>query len=39
MKQTPITLYDNSLTFFDTNKQDLLEMLTNTKQNVDLASL
>ena len=40
----PITLYGNLLTFRDTNKQfelkgDLLEMITNTKYNVDLASL
>ena len=40
----PITLYGNKLTFRDTNKQfelkgDLLEMITNSKYNVDLASL
>ena len=40
----PITLYGNMLTFRDTNKQfelkgDLLEMITNVKFNVDLASL
>ena len=40
----PITLYDNMLTFRDTNKQfeltgDLLEMITNKDYNVDLASL
>ena len=40
----PITLYGNILTFRDTNKQfelkgDLLEMITNSKYNVDLASL
>ena len=40
----PITLYGNMLTFRDTNKQfelkgDLLEMVTNSKFNVDLASL
>ena len=40
----PITLYCNMLTFPDTNKQfemkgDLLEMITNSKFNVDLASL
>ena len=40
----PITLYGNMLTFRDTNKQfelkgDLLEMKTNSKFNVDLASL
>ena len=39
----PITLYGNMLTFRDTNKQfelkgDLLEMITNSKFNVDLAS-
>ena len=39
----PITLYGNMLTFRDTNKQvelkgDLLEMITNSKYNVDLAS-
>ena len=43
-KTTPITLYGNMLTFRDTNKQfelkgDLLEMITNNKFNVDLASL
>ena len=41
---TPITLYGNMLTFRDTNKQfelkgDLLEMITNSKYNVDFASL
>ena len=40
----PITLYGNMLTFRDTNKQfelkrDLLEMITNSKFNFDLASL
>ena len=40
----PITLYGNMLTFRDTNKQfelkgNLLEMITNSKFNVDLASL
>ena len=40
----PITLYGNMLTFRDTNKRfelkgDLLEMITNSKYNVDLASL
>ena len=40
----PITLYGNMLTFRDTNKHfelkgDLLEMITNSKYNVDLASL
>ena len=40
----PINLYGNMLTFRDTNKQfelkgDLLEMMTNSKFNVDLASL
>ena len=40
----PITLYGNMLTFRDTNKQfelkgELLEMITNSKYNVDLASL
>ena len=40
----PITLYGNMLTFRDTNKQfelkgDLLEMITNSKFNVDLATL
>ena len=40
----PITLYGNMLTFRDTNKQfelkgDLLEMITKSKYNVDLASL
>ena len=39
----PITLYGNMLTFRDTNKQfelkgDLLEMITNSKYNNDLAS-
>ena len=43
-KTMPITLYGNMLTFRDTNKQfelkgDLLEMITNSKFNVDLASL
>ena len=43
-KTIPITLYGNLLTFRDTNKQlelkgDLLEMITNSKFNVDLASL
>ena len=43
-KTIPITLYGNMLTFRDTNKQfelkgDLLEMITNSKFNVDLASL
>ena len=43
-KKIPITLYGNMLTFRDTNKQfelkgDLLEMITNSKFNVDLASL
>ena len=43
-KTIPITLYGNILTFRDTNKQfelkgDLLEMITNSKFNVDLASL
>ena len=40
----PITLYGNMLNFRDTNKEfelkgDLLEMITNSKFNVDLASL
>ena len=40
----PITLYNNLLTFRDTNKQfelkgDLLKMITNKNYNVDLASL
>ena len=40
----PITLYGKTLTFRDTYKQfelkgDLLEMITNSKDNVDLASL
>ena len=40
----PITLYGNMLTFRDTNKQfelrgDHLEMITNSKYNVDFASL
>ena len=40
----PITLYGNMLTFRDTNKQfelkgDLLEMINNSKYNVDFASL
>ena len=43
-KTIPITLYGNMLTFRDTNKQfeikgDLLEMITNSKFNVDLFSL
>ena len=43
-KTIPITLYGNKLTFRDTNKQfelkgDLLEKITNSKFNVDLASL
>ena len=43
-KTIPITLYGNMLTFRDTNKQselkgDLLDMITNSKFNVDLASL
>ena len=43
-KTIPITLYGNMLTFRDTNKEfemkgDLLEMITNSKFNVDLASL
>ena len=43
-KTIPITLYGNIITFRDTNKQfelkgDLLEMITNGKFNVDLASL
>ena len=43
-KTIPITLYGNMLTFRDTKKQfelkgDLLEMITNSKNNVDLASL
>ena len=43
-KLIPITLYGNMLTFRDTNKKfelkgDLLEMITNSKFNVDLASL
>ena len=43
-KTIPITLYDNTLTFRDTNKQfelkgDLLEMISNSKFNVDLVSL
>ena len=43
-KTIPITLYGNMLTFRHTNKQfklkgDLLEMITNSKFNVDLASL
>ena len=42
-KKIPITLYGNMLTFRDTIKQfelkgDLLEMITNSKYNVDLAS-
>ena len=40
----PITVYGNMLTFRDANKQfelkgDLLELITNSKYNVDLASL
>ena len=43
-KTIPITLYGNMLSFRDTNKPfelkgDLLEMITNSKFNVDLASL
>ena len=43
-KTIPVTLYGNMLTFRDTNKQfelkgDLLEMITNSKFNVALASL
>ena len=43
-KSIPITLYDNMLTFRDTNKQfeltrDLLELITNKNYNVDHASL
>ena len=43
-KTIPITLYGNILTFRDTGKEfeltgDLLETITNTKFNVDLASL
>ena len=43
-KTIPITLYGNILTFRDTGKEfestgDLLEMITNSKFNVDLASL
>ena len=43
-KTIPITLYGNMLTFRDTNKQfelkgDLLKLITNSKFNVDLASL
>ena len=43
-KTIPITLYGNMLTFRDTNKQfelkgDLLKKITNTKYNVNLASL
>ena len=43
-KTIPITLYGNMLTFRDTNKQfelkgDLLEMITNSNYNVDLARL
>ena len=43
-KTIPISLYGNILTFRDTNKQfelkgDLLEMITNSKFNVDLDSL
>ena len=44
IKNTPITLHDNLLTFRDSNKQfelkgDLLKMITNKNYNVDLASL
>ena len=44
VKNTPITLHDNLLTFRDSNKQfelkgDLLKMITNKNYNVDLASL
>ena len=43
-KTIPITLYNNLLTFRDTNKQfelqgDFLKMITNKNYNVDLASL
>ena len=43
-KTIPITLYGNMLTFRDTNKQfeltgDLLKMITNSKYNVNIASL
>ena len=43
-KTIPITLYNNIITFRDTNKQfelkgDLLEMMTNSKFNIDVASL
>ena len=43
-KTIPITSYGNMLTFRDTNKQfelkgDFLEMITNSKFNIDLASL
>ena len=43
-KTIPITLHGNMLTFRDTNKQfelkgDFLEMITNSKFNIDLASL
>ena len=43
-KSIPITLYNNLLTFRDTNKQfelkgDLLKLITNKNYNVDLASL
>ena len=43
-KTIPITLYNNMLTFRDTGKEfelkgDLLEMITNSQYNVDLASL
>ena len=43
-KTIPITLYNNMLTFRDTGKEfelkgDLLKMITNSKFNVDLASL
>ena len=43
-KTIPITLYGNMFTFRDTKKQfeltgDLLEMISNSKYNVDLASL
>ena len=43
-KSIPITLYNNFLTFRDSNKEfeltgDLLKMITNKNYNVDLASL
>ena len=43
-KTIPITLYNNMLTFCDSNKQfelkgDLLKMMTNKNYNVNLASL